>query len=93
VNIHIQEYMNVNQFHALLLILMAVMLNFSKLSQPLLIYNLLLFTVISTLLISSFLVSYRIIKAVPFRKIYLIAYLCATEILPAFVLVKFLIEN
>ncbi|MGB0521633.1 MAG: DUF4271 domain-containing protein [Flammeovirgaceae bacterium] len=92
-NIHIQEFMNVNQIYCILLIFGGVLLNFSSFPNPFTAYSWGITFVVSTILFSSFLTIYRINKVLPFRKVYLFSYLCATEFLPALVLVRLLLGN
>lgn len=92
-NIHIQEFMNVHQIYCIILIFFGVLLNFSSFPDPLIAYRWGIGFIISTFLFSSFLTTYRINKVLPFKKIYLFSYLCATEFLPALVLVRLLLGN
>ncbi len=91
--IHIQEFMNIYQIYLVFLVVLGGILHFSVLSNPSLIYKIALAFVIFTSILNVVLVSYRINKAFPFKKVYLFSYLCATEILPTLFLINFLIEN
>lgn len=92
-NIHVQEFMNINQIFSLGLLVTTGALHFSNsLVYPHIqeIASTLLWV---SLLISALLVSYRINKTLPFKKVYLFSYLCGTEFFPVLVLIKFLIEQ
>ena len=92
-NIHIQEFMNVNQLYCVVLIFGGVLLNFSSFPNPYTAYQWGIGFIVFSFLFSSFLTTYRINKVLPFRKIYLFSYLCATEFLPALILAWFLLGN
>lgn len=92
-NIHVQEYMNINQIFGIGLLVSAGALHFSNgLVYSTIRENSFIVTCIA-MIISGLLVSYRINKTLPFKKVYLFSYLCGTEFFPVLVLIKFLMEQ
>jgi hypothetical protein len=91
--IHVQEFMNIYQIYLVILVILGGILHFSILSNPAFAYQISLAFVVLTNILNIVLVSYRINKAFPFKRVYLFSYLCATEILPTLFLINFLVEN
>jgi hypothetical protein len=89
-NIHVQEFMNVNQIYCMAMLLAVGTLYFSNILQDGFWRGMAFYALWASLLLTGALVSYRINKTLPFRKVYLFSYLCGTEFFPALVLIKLL---
>jgi Domain of unknown function (DUF4271) len=88
-NIHIKELMDVNIIYAMVLLALSALFHLSQLSTYPFLIGMASKAFFASFL-ASILVSYRINKDFPFKKVYLFSYLCATEFFPAFILIKLL---
>ena len=90
-SIHVEEFMSIHQIYAIGALAMAGVLHFSNTLLSVGAEQAPQYAFWGSMLLGNVLVAYRINKNLPFRKVYLISYLCGTEFFPTLVLIRFLI--
>lgn len=89
-SIHIEEFVNIHQLYAIFILATAGVFHFSNILLLDNVAQVVQYAFWVSMLIGNLLVAYRINKNLPFRKVYLISYLCGTEFFPTLLLIKFL---